>query len=257
MSLPTRTRQKRKSPSKEAKQEMDQQTTGFVEGLDKLQQEAVVHVSPLPAQPPRLASSQSITGSITGERPCSRALSEMGTDQSSPQSMPPLADHHQQLRISDTPQVPFQKLSQNSRLHLSQLSVPLFTEDRYNTSTHNDQDNCNAEITTITRWWMPSHATTMVMSPPRPVSTPSTVDYLTQGDPNQMAPQGNYGYNQSSLTTQIQNTNNYLIPDGSDRSIHDIRDKTFHIGILENGHNAYLVELPDLITAPHQQIFNG
>ena len=44
----------------------------------------------------------------------------------------------------------------------------------------------------------------------------------------------------------IQHTNNYLIPDGSDRCIHDIQDKTLHTGILENGHNAYLVELPDL-----------
>ena len=44
----------------------------------------------------------------------------------------------------------------------------------------------------------------------------------------------------------IQHTNNYLIPDGSDRCIHDIQDKTFYRGILENGHNAYLVEVPDL-----------
>ena len=44
----------------------------------------------------------------------------------------------------------------------------------------------------------------------------------------------------------IQHANNYLIPDGSDRHIHDIQDKTFHRGILENGQNAYLVELPDL-----------
>ena len=28
---------------------MDQQPTGFAEGLDQLQEEAVVHVSPLPA----------------------------------------------------------------------------------------------------------------------------------------------------------------------------------------------------------------
>ena len=129
---------------------------------------------------------------------------------------------------------------------MSQLSVPLFTEDGYSTSTDNDQDNCDAEITTITRWQTPSQATTMVMSPPRPVSTPSTVDYSTQGDPNQIAPQGNYEYNQNISTTPIRNTNNYLIPDGSDRCIHDIWDKTLHIGILENGHNAYLVELPDL-----------
>ena len=48
------------------------------------------------------------------------------------------------------------------------------------------------------------------------------------------------------ITKTIQHTNNFLIPDGSDRRIHDIQDKTFHRGILGNGHNAYLVELPDL-----------
>ena len=113
----------------------------------------------------------------------------MGTDEDRPQSTPPLAGHHKQLQIltnivspsarADTPQVPFQKLSQNSRSHLSQLSVPLFTEDRYNTSTDNNKDNFDAEITTVTRWRTQSQATTMVMSPPRPVSTPPTVDYST------------------------------------------------------------------------------
>ena len=82
MSLPARTRQKRKSPSRKAKQEMDKQPTGFAEGLDKLKQEAVVHISPLPAQQPSPASSQSITGPITGERPRSGALPVMGKDES-------------------------------------------------------------------------------------------------------------------------------------------------------------------------------
>ena len=192
---------------------MEQQPTVFAEGLDKLQQEALVHISPLPAQQPRPNSFQSITGPITGERPCSRALSVMGMDESQPQSTPPLADHHQQPQIltnivspsarADTPQVPFQKQSQNSESHLSQLSVPLFTEDRYSTSTDNDQENCYIEITTITRWHTPSQATTMVMSPTRPVSTPSKVDYSTQGDPNQTAPQGNHGYNQNNSTMPI------------------------------------------------------
>ena len=31
-----------------------------------------------------------------------------------------------------------------------------------------------------------------------------------------------------------------------DRAIHNLQDKTLHTGILENGNNAYLVELPDL-----------
>ena len=82
LSLPTRTQQRRKSPSREAKQVMGQQPTGFVEGLDKLQQGAVVHISPLPAQQPKPDSSQSIPGPITGERPCSRASFVMGVDES-------------------------------------------------------------------------------------------------------------------------------------------------------------------------------
>ena len=145
----------------------------------------------------------------------------------------------------DTPQVPFQKLSQKSRSHLSQLSA-LFTEDRYSTSTENEQENRDAEVSKITSQGSPSQATTIVMSPKRPVSTPSMVDNSTQGDPNQIVPQGNHEYSRNNPTTAIQNTNNYLIPDGRDRHIHDIQDKILHIGILENGHNAYLVELPDL-----------
>ena len=82
LSLLTRTRQRRKSTSREAKPEMEQQPTGFAEGLDKLQQAAVVHISPLSAQQPRPASSQSITGPIMGERPCSRALPVMDVDES-------------------------------------------------------------------------------------------------------------------------------------------------------------------------------
>ena len=49
----------------------------------------------------------------------------------------------------------------------------------------------------------------------------------------------------------IQHTNNYLIPNGSNRHIHNIQDKTFHRGILENEHNAYLVELPDFKSLLH------
>ena len=127
-----------------------------------------------------------------------------------------------------------------------QLSGPLFTEDRYSTSTVTDEESCDAEITTITQWQTPSQATTMVMSPTRSVSTPSTLDCSTQGNPDQMAPQGNHGDNQNNPTMSIQHTNNYLIPDRSNRRIHDIQDKIFHRSILENGHNAYLMELPDL-----------
>ena len=85
----------------------------------------------------------------------------------------------------------------------------------------------------------------MVMSPTKSVSTPSMADCSTQDDPDQTVPQGNHRDNQNNPTMPIQHINNYLIPDGSDRCIHDIQDKTFYRGILENEHNAYLLELPD------------
>ena len=72
------------------------------------------------------------------------------------------------------------------------------------------------------------------------------MNYSTQGDLHQVAQPANNANTQNNPTTAIQNTNNYLIPDGSDRCIHDLQNKTFHAGTLENGHNAYLVELPDL-----------
>ena len=62
-----------------------------------------------------------------------------------------------------TPQVPFQTISQDSGSHLSQMSAPLFTEDRYSTSTDNGQENCDAEVSKIMRQRTPSQATTVVM----------------------------------------------------------------------------------------------
>ena len=55
------------------------------------------------------------------------------------------------------------------------------------------------------------------MPPTRPVSTSLIVDYSTQGDPNQVASPANNAHSQNNFTTAIQNTNNYLIPDGTDR----------------------------------------
>ena len=41
--------------------------------------------------------------------------------------------------------------TQDSGSHLSQLSCPLFTEDRYSTSSEDDQEACDAEITQINK----------------------------------------------------------------------------------------------------------
>ena len=249
MSLPTRTRQRRKSPSREEK-------PGYAEGLDKLQQEAVVHLSPLPAQQPRPASSQSITGPITGERPCSRELSVMGTDESQSQSTPPLANHHQQLRIStnivspstrmDTPQVPFQS---NLKI-LSHICLNFLLLGSQKTGT--------APALTMMR------KIAMQKSPPLQDSGCHHKQLLWlchQQDQSQHLPrwitlprviQIKWHHKTTiSITKTIQpcQFNTLIIisfQTGSDRHIHDIQDKTFHRGILENGHNAYLMELPGL-----------
>ena len=66
--------------------------------------------------------------------------------------------------------MPFQPSSQNSGSHLSRLSAPLFTEDRYSSSTENDQDACDSEVNNITSRTTPSPTPTIVLMPPRTVS---------------------------------------------------------------------------------------
>ena len=75
--------------------------------------------------------------------------------------------------------------SQFSGSHLSQLSGPLFTEDRYSASSGSDQESCDAEVDHITHHKTPSKANTVPILLSRP--TPDTVDYSTQGDPDQAA----------------------------------------------------------------------
>ena len=70
------------------------------------------------------------------------------------------------------------------------------------------------------------------------MSTPMTTDYTTQGDPNQAALPTPTKVQQQNNDNQYIDTNNYFVPDGSDRCIHDIQDKVFHAGYLENRNNA-------------------
>ena len=74
-------------------------------------------------------------------------------------------------------------------------------------------------------------------------STPAPSNYTTQGDPDASP-------STSSKTHDINNkflgTNNFFVPDGSNRRIHQIQNKVFHAGYLDNGNNAYLLELPAL-----------
>ena len=68
------------------------------------------------------------------------------------------------------------------------MSAPLFTEERYSTSSEDDLAVCDAEITQINRQNEPSQVFAHNSTRGRPTSTPTAMDYTTQGDPNQIVP---------------------------------------------------------------------
>ena len=80
------------------------------------------------------------------------------------------------------------------------------------------------------------------------------MDYTTQDDPNQVPP---VYINTAQATTQNQLfcTNNFFVLDGSNRHIHKIKEKVFHARYLENGNDAYLLELPGLKDMLHTSKF--
>ena len=130
-----------------------------------------------------------------------------------------------------TPRVPLPK-SQDSGSHLSQMSAPLFTEDRCGTSSEDETTAYDVEVTFINDRRTPSRAITVTFPPGQPISTPMTTDYTTQSDPNQGASPTPTKVQQQDNVDQYIDTNNYFVPDGSNRYIHDIQDKVFHAGYL-------------------------
>ena len=127
----------------------------------------------------------------------------------------------------------------------SQLSAPLFKEDRYS-STSEKETEADAEVTLINGRDQPNRTFAHNSTTERPMSTPTTMDYTTQGDPNQVSPSTPNLFMSTTTEIKFLGTNNFFIPDGSDRRIHQIDNKVFHAGYLENGNNAYLLELPAL-----------
>ena len=121
----------------------------------------------------------------------------------------------------------------------SRSSAPLFKEDKYS-STSEEESEADAEITFI---HSRSNDTFQNHQAERPTSTPMTSDYTTQGDPD--ASPSNL-FRSSVISDEFLGTNNIFVPDGSNRQIHQIDNKVFHAGYLENSNNAYLLELPAL-----------
>ena len=117
-------------------------------------------------------------------------------------------------------------------------SAPLFREDKYS-STSEEESEAN-EVTFIHGR---SNGTFSNHQAKRPTSTPTTSDYTTQGDPD--ASPSNL-FRSNVISDEFLGTNIFFMPDGSNRQIHQIDNKVCHAGYLENGNNAYLLELPAL-----------
>ena len=113
-------------------------------------------------------------------------------------------------------------------------SAPLFQEEGYSSALEEE-----SEVTF-------THGRCNGTSPNQHAertSTPTPSDYMTQGDPN-ASPSGSS--RPHDITNEFLGTNNFFVPDGSNRQIHQIQNKVFHAGYLDNGNNAYLLELPAL-----------
>ena len=123
----------------------------------------------------------------------------------------------------------------------SRSSTLLFKEDKYS-STAEEESEADAEVTFIHGR---SNGTFVNHQAERPTSTPTTSDYTTQGDPD-ASPSTSNLFRSNVTNDEFLGTNNFFVPDGSNRRIHQIDNKVFHAGYLENGNNAYLLELPTL-----------
>ena len=125
----------------------------------------------------------------------------------------------------------------------SRSSAPLFKEDKYS-STPEEESEADAEVTFIHGRNQPN-GTFVNNQTKRPTSTPTTADYTTQGDPD-ASPSTSNLLRSTATDDKFLGMDNFFVPDSSNRHIHQIDNKVFHAGYLENGNNAYLLELPAL-----------
>ena len=128
-----------------------------------------------------------------------------------------------------TPRMPL-PTSPASSLH---SSAPLFQEDGYSSTSEEESEVTHSG----------SNGTFSNQHAERITSTPTPSDCTTQGDPD-TSPSSLFKPN--DINDEFLGTNNFFMPDGSNRQIHHMHNKVFHAGYLENGNNAYLLELPAL-----------
>ena len=140
-----------------------------------------------------------------------------------------------------TPRIPLPR-PQDSNTSLSTMSAPLFTEDRCSSISNDDIKACDAEVMLINRRNKPNQTFTTHSTGGRPTSTPSTMDYTTRVIQTR--------YHQY-ISTQHKPPHkiNYPIPItfsfqmAATGTFTRLKIKVFHARYLENGNNAYLLEL--------------
>ena len=190
LSLPVRTRPRRKPTNMENDDGNTVLNTTFNTGSDQHHLQMPVHTSPL-----RCQSTPPWTDTVRMRE--------------TPVPAVPTTSHRPL-----TPCIPLPKL-QNSSSSLSQMSAPLFVEDKYSSSSDDDLEVCDAEIMLINRRNRPNQTFMHHSAKERPTSMPTTMDYTTQGDPNQVAPPTYINTVQATTQNQFFRTNNFFIPDGS------------------------------------------
>ena len=130
-----------------------------------------------------------------------------------------------------TPRMPLPALPASSLCS----SAPLCQEDGYSSTSEEESE--------VTFTHGRSNGTFLNQHAERTTSTPTPSDYTTQGDPD-ASPSSSF--KPHNINDEFLGTNNFFMPDGSNRRIHQIHNKVFHAVYLENGNNAYLLELPAL-----------
>ena len=170
------TKPTRKSKKSSDQPEMDQQT------------------SPQPSRP---GSAQLPAGDLASPATSPAARTESTASQATGLAQTS-ATHTGLLSRMNSLQVPLQN-TQASSFHISPMSGPLFTEDRLSTSSK--QEICDQEVTTIIHENTPPRSLAHTI-PSRPGSI-ATMDYSTEGDPDQSAhsPITGLAHEQTSVMT--------------------------------------------------------
>ena len=108
-------------------------------------------------------------------------------------------------------------------------SAPLFKENKYS-STSEEESEVDAEVTFIHGRNQPNGMFVNNQTE-RPMSTPMTVDYTTQGDPDTSPTTSNL-FRSTATDDKFLGMNNFFVPDGSDRHIHQIDNRVFLCRLL-------------------------